>query len=146
MALKFKPDMAKFTNELMVNEVNLDESALNQSSLVCYYMDQKAQAERQYSALRLKQDIVYSRKYSELQAEFISAEKRVTEKALDSMIKVDAEYQRVALEVILAKEIRDQLEACIQSLVDRKKLIQQLLDFRMLQAGGSVPLRNPTSV
>ncbi|MVX56814.1 hypothetical protein [Parasutterella muris] len=140
MTLKYKPDMVKFSNEILVTEENLDSCAMNQSGLTSYYSSQKASADRQLNLCKLAQEITYANLYKEFKEKLISSEERYTDKTIDSMIKTEPKYIAVAQRTIDAQEIRDQLQACVTALIDRKKNIQQLLDSRTIQAGGAVGL------
>lgn len=145
MPLQYEPDMTKFANEIQVNEVNLDECALNQASLLSYYLNQKALADRQLTLVKLKLDMYCAKRYAEVESELEVGGKRVTDKAIESKIKLDEGYLNVYVNFVEAQRIRDQLQACCSALVDRKKTIQQLLDARLVQAGGSVTLNSRNS-
>ena len=145
MALNYESDMTKFADEIQVNEINLDECALNQASLLSYYLSQKVLAERQLNLVKLKFDRFYAERYAQVEAELEVKEKRVTDKAIESKIKLGDDYLQEYVNLVEAQRIRDQLQACCTALVDRKKIIQQLLDARLVQAGGSVALNSRKS-
>lgn len=145
MPLLYEPDMTKFADEIQVNEVNLDECALNQASLLAYYLNQKALAERQVKTAQLNLNMYYFTRKREVEAELTVKEKRVTEGSIDSIVKTEEEYIKRYWTVVESERIRDQLQACCSALHDRKKTIQQLLDARLVQAGGSVTLNSRKS-
>lgn len=145
MPLRYDPDMTKFANEIQVNEVNLDECALNQASLLSYYLSQKVLAERQLNLVKLKFDRFYNQRYKQIEAELVLQQKRVTDKSIEAEVKLGDDYLQEYVNLVEAQRIRDQLQACCTALVDRKKIIQQLLDARLVQAGGSVTLNSRNS-
>ena len=145
MSLRYDPDMTKFANEIQVNEVNLDECALNQASLLSYYLSQKVLAERQLNLVKLKFDRFYNQRYKQIEAELVLQQKRVTDKSIEAEVKLGDDYLQEYVNLVEAQRIRDQLQACCTALVDRKKIIQQLLDARLVQAGGSVTLNSRNS-
>lgn len=145
MALKYDPDMTKFASEIQVNEVNLDECALNQASLLSYYLSQKVSAETQLNLVKLKFERFYNQRYKQIEAELVLKKKRVTDKSIEAEIKLGDDYLQEYVNLVEAQRIRDQLQACCTALVDRKKIIQQLLDARLVQAGGSVALNSRKS-
>ena len=119
-------NISKFIDETRITDINLDESFQKQSSLRAYYGAIAAQQDAEAARAKMNVDVVEAqldRKYREAAA---TEGRKVTEKALESAVKLDPEWAEAKKRYIDAQCMADIARTMVASLNDRRDMLIQL--------------------
>lgn len=125
-SLNFYVDAAKFQEETRFTEATLDDAMMKQSALRAYYGTMAANAEAQHSRLKVRFEVLEAKLYDEHRKTLESSGSKVTEKAVESAVKLDPRWATAKNAVIEAETIASVNRAMVFSLADRRDMLIQL--------------------
>ena len=124
--LQFFIDVAQFRDETRVAEHNLDNAMMQQAGLRAYYSEQAARAEAQHSRLKARFKVLEAQLYDQHRKALIASGEKVTEKAVENAVLMDAKWIKNQNVVIEAETIASINRGLVDSLRDRKDMLVQL--------------------
>ena len=136
--LQYYVDVDQFRTDTRVSDVDLDRCMIEQSGLRAYYGAQAANAEAQYSRLKMKFEVIEAKLYNEHRTALASSGEKVTEKLIENAVKTDPRWFKAKNRVIEAETISDINRALVDSLRDRKDMLVQLGADRREEGKGQV--------
>jgi hypothetical protein len=124
--LQFFIDVAQFRDETKVAEHNLDDCMMQQAGLRAYYAEQAARAEAQHDRLKTRFKVLEAQLYDTHRKALLAAGEKVTEKAVENAVLMDAKWIKNQNVVIEAQTIASINRGLVDSLKDRKDMLVQL--------------------
>ncbi|MFT4064377.1 hypothetical protein [Paraburkholderia sp.] len=125
-ALDYYIDVDKFKADMQVTETNLDDCMMQQASLRAYYGARAARAEAQASSIKARFEVREAKIYDEHRKSLVAAGEKVTEKAVENMVKMDPRWIAAKMLVIESESIAAVAKSCVVALADRKDMVVQL--------------------
>lgn len=119
-------DVTQFIKDTRIDPVDLDDAFIKQSSIRAYWGAIAAEAEAKAVRAKMARDskeALVSKKYRD-DAAVTGA--KLTEKALDSMVKLDPEYIKACHEFVDADLQANIARSFVASLADRKDMLVQI--------------------
>lgn len=138
IALDFHIDVGKFREETAVSDTRLDQCMIEQNSLRAYYGEQAARSEAQASRIKLRFEVVEATLYDKHRKALALAAEKVTEKTIETAVKLDPAWSRARNLLIEADTIAAINKSLVESLKDRKDMIVQLGADRREEGKGQV--------
>lgn len=133
-------DPKKFTEETAVNDANLDNCMMQQSSLRAFYGAQAAYAEQQYNRFKTRFDVLEARLYESHRKLLGESGEKVTEKAVENAVRQDPRWRAMKDDLHGAETIASVNRALVMSLVDRRDMLIQMGSDRRAEAQGQMRL------
>lgn len=124
--LKFFVDPHVFKQQTAVNEYNLDNCFMEQSSLRAYYGAMAARADAQASMSKAKFEVLEARLYDHHRKSLLADGTKATEKMVENAVKADPRWLKGKELVIDADTIAAVNKALSVSLADRRDMLIQL--------------------
>lgn len=119
-------DVGQFRRDIRVNDVNLDSAMFEQSGLRAFYGANAAYAEAQHSKLKLQFEVLEAQLFDHHRKALAATGEKVTEKMVESAVKMDKRWLAGKNKVIEAETIADIAKTCVSALVDRRDMIIQI--------------------
>lgn len=123
-------DPDQFRRDTAISEHNLDQAMLEQSGLRAYYNAQAAYAEAQAARAKAKFEILEAKLYEEyrkaLNKDAADTGAKVTEKLIESHVKMDDRWLKGKSYMIEAQTIADVNKGISYSMADRRDMLIQL--------------------
>jgi hypothetical protein len=125
-ALDYYIDVDSFKADMQVTENNLDDCMMQQASLRAFYGARAARAEAQASSIKTRFEVREAKIYDEHRKALVTSGEKVTEKAVENMVKIDPRWIAGKQLVIEAESIAAVAKSCVFALSDRRDMIIQL--------------------
>ena len=119
-------DVNKFIEATKVNDTTLDEAFRNQSALRAYYGAMAANADMAAAKAKARFEILEAALYKKYRDTAAETGTKVTEKSLESQVKIDKEWSKAKGAYITAQCEADIARAFVSSLIDRRDMLIQL--------------------
>lgn len=116
----------KFISETSIDPLDLDSSFTTQSALRAYYGSLASQCEATASRKKMIRDITEAKLYKALRDQATAEGVKMTEKALENAIKLDAQWIKACDDYIDAQCRADVAKSFVMSLADRKDMLIQI--------------------
>lgn len=140
LALQFYVDPEKFRAETSVSDARLDSCMIEQNGLRAFYGAQAARAEAQHSRLKVRFDVLEASLYDEHRKSLAASGEKVTEKMVETAVKIDPRWILMKNVVIEAESIANINKALAISLGDRRDMLIQLAADRRDEMKGQARL------
>ena len=124
--LKFGIDVTEFNKETRLTEATLDSAMIEQSALRAYYGVQAAQAEGQAARIKVRFEVIEAQLYDSYRKAMAASGEKVTEKAVENAVKLDATWVKAMNTKIEADTIAAINKSLVFSLADRRDMIMQI--------------------
>lgn len=131
-------DVEKFQADTLVCETNLDQAMMEQSGMRAFYGAQAAYAEAQVSRTKAKFEIIEAKLFDHHRKELAKTAEKVTEKMVESAVKMDPRWLAAKNAVIEAQTIADVNKGLTFALADRRDMLIQLGADRREEFKGQV--------
>jgi hypothetical protein len=137
-ALDYYIDVDKFKADMQVTENNLDDCMMQQASLRAFYGARAARAEAQASSIKARFEVREAKIFDEHRKAMVASGEKVTEKAIENLVKMDPRWVAGKLLVVEAESIAAVAKSCVFALSDRRDMIIQLGADRRDESKGQV--------
>lgn len=131
-------DPHKFQAETAINDANLDNCMMEQSSLRAYYGAQAAHAEAQHSRMKARFDVLEAKLFDTHRKLLAASGEKVTEKMVENAVKLDPRWLSLKNDVIEAETIASVNKNLVFSLADRRDMLIQLGSDRRAESQGQM--------
>ena len=136
--LKYKPDVMAFNRDTKIDEANLNQCVIEQSSLLAYYTHKYAEAKAQYERTKHKFNQLEAGLYGAHKLRLQMTEERVTEKAIEVSVRMDEKWVKNYNFVIEAEMYANTYKGFVDAIKDRGSMLIGLCSDRRKEAEGQL--------
>jgi hypothetical protein len=141
--LDFQIDVEQFRRDISISETNLDNKMMEQAGNFAYYAEKAARAAAQAKRTKAQVEIAEGKLYAQHRSDAIAKAAvdpsfKVTEKAIESAVRMDPKYGALQNRLIEAEQIADIAKGCVEALKQNRDMIIQLGADRREDGKGAV--------
>lgn len=124
--LQYYVDVDQFRADTTITEATLGQCMVDQSSLRAQYGVQAAHAEAQAHRVKVKFEVLEATLYDHYRKHLIDAGEKITEKMLETVVRIDPRWIRAKNRVIDGEAIAATNKSLVASLSDRNDMLVRL--------------------